>query len=58
MRYNNASNIYILQGIVKTGKATKDMYDKMSAVESIIKERMQDFIESAHKYNGDSARMV
>ena len=25
----------------------------MSDVESIIKERMQDFIESAHKYNGD-----
>ena len=42
-----------LQGIVKTGKATKDMYDKMCDVESIIKERMQDFIKSAHKYNGD-----
>ena len=56
--YEIQQHIKHLQGVVKTGKATKDMYDKMSAVESIIKERMQDFIESAHKYNGDSARMV
>ena len=56
--YEIQQHIKHLQGVVKTGKATKDMYDKMSAVESIIKEKMQDFIESAHKYNGDSARMV
>ena len=35
--YEIQQHIEHLQGVVKTGKATKDMYDKMCDVESIIK---------------------
>ena len=41
------------RGVVETRKGTKDTYDKMCDVEAVNKERIQDFIKSAPKYNGD-----
>ena len=40
-----------------TGKATVDRYDEICDVEAVIEERIQDFIESAPKYNGNSEIM-
>ena len=44
-------NMDNLQGVVKTGKATKNVYAEMCDVEDSIKE-IQNFIESAPEYNG------
>jgi len=40
-----------LLGVVEIGKSTWNMYEDMSEIEVIIEERIQDFMESAPKYN-------
>ena len=53
----NLKTLEYLQGVVGTGKATVDRYDEICDVEAVIEERIQDFIESAPKYNGNSEIM-
>ena len=40
-----------LHVVVETGEATEDTYKGMCDVETIIRERVQGFIEKAHKYD-------
>ena len=46
-----------LQRIVETGEATEDTYDKMCDIKNSTRERVQDFIERAPKYDGNPETM-
>ena len=47
-----------LQGVVETGVATEDTYDKMHDLENSTRERVQGFIERAPKYDGNPGIML
>ena len=49
--------IEYLQRVEETGRTTMSIYNQMSEIKVVIKEELQDFIESAPKYNGENIIM-